>query len=142
MAQCKICSSEKAKEVNRWILSGRQEKETAAQFGFDKQTIGYHKRHHLPFRSRRVKKAETVDEKFAELEFELSRLRVLALSGEKVGEALRVVIAQRNLLELEMRKEGGLDATHKKLILNAHPPAGDVEVTFQGGRVKAVEVGK
>jgi hypothetical protein len=142
MSKCSICSHPRAKEINIRILTGRQIVETATEFGINRGNLYSHMRKHIPWRSDRAKKPETVEEKLVELEYEFARLRVLAESGVKVGEALRVLIAQRNLFELLLRKEGGLDAHHKKLILNAHPPAGDVEVTFQRGRVKAVEVGK
>jgi hypothetical protein len=139
MAQCQICSSEKVKAVNVWILTGRREAATAKEFGFDPQSIRYHKRHHLPFRSRKVKKAETVEEKLGELEFELARLRVLAMSGEKVGEALRVVTAQRALFELELRM-GHKVTSHRKL-LPATPMDGEesYRVEFRDGQAVGVK---
>src|SRR5271156_4945911 len=145
MAQCSICSHEKVSEINWRILTGRQIVETAKEFGINRGNLYSHMRNHLPWRTSRRKPApETIEEKFAELEFELSRLRALALCGEKVGEALRVVTAQRNLLELEMRKGGLLDASHKKLILNAAAPTGDVEVVYENGRARSrtVEAGE
>jgi hypothetical protein len=117
--------------------------ETAKEFGINRGNLYSHIRNHIPFRARR-KRPETTEEKFEELEHELSRLRVLALCGEKVGEALRVVVAQRALLELQIRKEGGLDAHHKKLILNSRPPEGDYRVEFVNGKARTVaeEAGK
>src|SRR5271169_464627 len=105
MARCMICSSARVKELNRWILTGRTSGEVAQEFGFNRQTVAYHKRRHLPFRSMYAKKPETADEKMKDLGYEFARLRALAECGEKVGEQLRVLVAERNLLELLMRKE-------------------------------------
>ena len=91
-------------------MTGRQIVETAREFGINRGTLYAHMRNHLPWRSARTKKPETTEEKLADLEFQLARLRALAEAGERVGEALRVVAQQRNLLELEMRAEHRLGA--------------------------------
>jgi len=140
MAQCSICSSPRVKEVNRWLLTGRQIGHTAKEFGFSWGCVRHHKRHHLPYRSARAPKPATAEEKLADLEYELDRLRVLAECGESVGGALRVVTQQRSLLELQLRKAGHLDATHRKLLLNARPPSGDYQVVFERGRPRTVAV--
>jgi hypothetical protein len=72
-----------------------------------------------------------------ELEFEFARLRALAEAGEKIDGPLRVLVAQRNFLELMLRKEGALDATHRKL-LPPQPMEGEFEVIFEGGRPRTV----
>jgi hypothetical protein len=139
MAQCSICSSKEARAINVLLLTGAQIPAVAKQFGFGYQVVSSHQRKHLPWRSRKTPKPRTVEEKLEQLEYEFARLRVLAESGEKIGEALRVLVAQRNLLELLLRKEGGLDAHHKKLILNSQQPTGDYEVTFENGKMRTVE---
>ena len=142
MSKCSICSHPRSKEINVRILTGRQIVETATEFGINRGNLYSHMRKHIPWRSDRAKKPETVEEKLTQLEYEFARLRVLAESGEKVGEALRVLVAQRNLLELLLRKAGQLDSHHKKLILNAQQPAGDYRVEFVNGRPRTVEANK
>jgi hypothetical protein len=141
MAQCVICSSEKAAQVNRWLLTGRREKETAAEFGFKVQTLRWHKRRHLPWRSKRTPRPVTVMEELELMEYELRRLTVLAESGHPIGSAVQALTARRSVLELRARLEGKLDGTHRKNALAARP-AGDFEVVFSGGRAKTVEAGK
>jgi len=128
------------KEINVWVLTGRQIVETANEFGINRGNLYAHMRKHIPWKSDRAKKPETVEEKLMDLEYQFARLRILAESGEKVGEALRVLVGQRNLYELLLRKEGGLDAHHKKLILNSRAPAGEFQVVFENGRPKTVPV--
>src|ERR1700691_4662982 len=111
MARCSICAHTKGREINRRLLLGEQAQIVAAEYGFNAQTLRYHRRKHLPWRKEGIK-AVTADEKMAELEYQLGRLRALAEAGEKVDQALRVLVAQRNLLELQMRKQGFLGATH------------------------------
>ena len=67
------------------------------------------------------------------MKYELRRLRVLADCGEKVTESLRVIVQQRTLLELQMRKEHLLGATHRKLF-PPEMPEGDYEIEFVGGK--------
>jgi hypothetical protein len=142
MAACNICSDARYKEINRRLLCGGRIKKTAMEFGFSPGQVQWHKRHHLPFRNSFGPKAATAQEKLEELEYELARLQVLAECGESVGGALRVIVAKRSLLELQLRKEGFLDATHRKLMMASRAPAGEFEVQFVGGRPKAVAVGE
>lgn len=139
MAQCSICSHEKAREINRRVLTGRRIKETAREFGINRGTLYSHMRNHLPWRSRRVKAAATAEEMLEELDFELRRLQVLGECGEKIGPAIQALVARRNLLELRMRSEGRLDSTHRKLI-GARPLEGNYEVQFVNGRPRTVPV--
>lgn len=132
MAQCTVCSSPNVKEINKRILTGRQIAETAREFGFTRGILYWHIRHHLPFRSSRAKPPETTEGKLKALEYEFARLRALAEAGEKVSEQLRVLVAERSLLELMLRKEGALDATHRPLL--PQPLEGEFEVVFQAGR--------
>jgi len=141
MAQCSICSHKDAREINRRVLTGRQIKDTANEFGLNRGTLYAHMRNHLPWRSARAKPGETVAEKMADLDFELRRLQVLAECGEKIGPAIQAVTARRSLLELQMRSEGLLDATHRKLIMSNRPMDGEFKVIFENGKPKTVAVG-
>ena len=80
-------------------------------------------------------------EKLADLEFECRRLQALAEAGEDIGRAINAVTARRQVLELEMRTTGKLDATHSKLMMATRAPEGDYEVEFVGGRAKTKKVG-
>jgi hypothetical protein len=80
-----------------------------------------------------------VKEQLEDLKFELRRLQVLGECGESVTGAIAAVNARRQVLELEARLSGLLDAHHKKLILNSQQPTGDYEVTFENGKMRTVE---
>jgi transposase-like protein len=133
MALCRICSSVKVREVNLRLLQGAQVKATAKEFGLSYQMVRHHRRFCLPWRDHRMKKAETSEEKMAELEFELRRLTVLGECGDKIGPAIQAVRERRNLLELAMRAEHRLGATHKRLF-PPEMPEGEYEVEFVGGK--------
>jgi hypothetical protein len=137
MAQCSICSHERAKEINLWLLRGRQMKAVVAEFGIKKDILRYHRQKHLPWRKHNTPKATTTEGKLGDLEFEFSRLKALAEAGEKVDQPLRVLVAQRSLLELMLRKEGALDATHRKL-LPPQPMEGEFTVIFENGKPRTV----
>jgi hypothetical protein len=132
MARCATCANVKHREINRRLLLGEQAQIVAADFGIKAQTLRYHRRWHLPWR-KEGKKAVTADEKMAELEYQLGRLRALAEAGERVDQPLRVMVAQRNLLELQMRKEHLLGATHRKLFPQREDLQEEYEVVFSGG---------
>jgi hypothetical protein len=138
MARCMICSSVRAREVNRWLLTGRTSGEVAQEFGFNRQTVAYHKRRHLPFRSMYAKKPETIAEKLADLEYELHRLQVLGECGEKIGPAIQAATARRSLFELEARMGNLLGATHMKLFPAKTDLDEDMEVIFENGRPRTV----
>jgi hypothetical protein len=138
MAQCTICSHEKARDINRLLLTRGQVKAVALEFGLNRGTVFNHLRKHLPWRSRRHPKPATIAEKLEQLEFELRRLQVLAESGESIGAAIQALNARRAVVELEARLEGRLDATHRKLMMAARPPEGNLEVIFENGKPKTV----
>jgi hypothetical protein len=140
MAQCRICSSLQQGQINVWLLNGMQVKRVAKACGLPEATVKNHKQKHLPWRPERAKKAETIGEKMAELEYQYERLRFLAEAGEAVGGALRVLTAQRSLLELEMRAEGRLDPMNKKKMLAAPSADQDYEVVFTNGRPRTVAI--
>jgi hypothetical protein len=142
MAQCIVCSNPRGKEVNRWLLTGRQITETAKEFGFKPATLSWHRRNHLPWRSRRAPKPQTIMEELELMEFELRTLTVLSQCGEPIGSAIQALTARRAVLELRARLEGRLDATHRKLALANRAPEGDFEVVFSGGKARTVEAGK
>jgi hypothetical protein len=142
MAQCSACRNPRVKEINRWLLLGRTEKEAAAEFGFKPGILAWHKRKHLPWRSRRRVKVVTIQEQLEEMKFELTRLQVLGQCGESIGGAIQALRERRAVVELEARLEGRLDATHRKLMLAARPPEGDYEVIFENGRPRTVKVGE
>jgi hypothetical protein len=137
MAQCVICSNPKAKEVNRWLLTGRQVGEVSKEFGFKAGTLQWHLRKHLPWRSRRAPKPQTIMEELDLLDHELRTLTVLTQCGEPIGQALQAITNRRSVLELRARLEGKLDATHRKLALASK--AVDYEVTFENGKMRTVE---
>ena len=112
--------------------------EAAKEFGYRPGTLRYHKEHHLPYRPTKGRKpALTTEDKLKDLEFEFSRLKALAEAGEKIDGPLRVLVAQRSLLELMLRKEGALDATHRKL-LPPQPMEGEYTVIFENGKPRTV----
>jgi hypothetical protein len=140
MAQCTICSSKEARSINVLLLTGSQISTVMKQFGFSRAVVSAHQRHHLPWRSRRAPKPETILEELEFMELELRRLTVLAECGQPIGGAIQALNARRSVLELRARLSGSLDATHKKLALAAKPV--DYEVTFENGKMKTVEASK
>ena len=141
MAQCIVCCSDKARDVNRKLLMGGRARELAVEFGFRVQSLRWHKRHHLPWRSRQAKKPETIAEQLEDLKLELRRLQVLAECGASgIGPAIHAVTARRHLLELEARLDHKLGATHFKLFPKAEA-TGDFEVVFENGKPRTVKVG-
>jgi hypothetical protein len=142
MAQCRICSSQRQGQINKLLLTGTQIAEVARECGLPYQTVQNHFHKHLPWRPERRKKPETVAEKMSDLEYQYERLRLLAEAGEPVGGALRVLQAQKSLLELEMRAEGKLDPTNKKKMLAAPSADQDFEVIFTNGRPRTVAIEK
>jgi hypothetical protein len=138
MSQCRICSSPRKGEVNKLLLNGAPMTKVAKACGLSVQAVKNHRKRHLPWRSERRPKPVTTAEKFSELEYQLERLRFLAESGEPVGGALRVLFAQKSLLELEMRAEGRLDPMNKKKML-ATAPLEDIEIVFENGRPRSIE---
>lgn len=141
MALCRICIHEKAKEINRMILGSNQPpKAIATLFKFAVWQVKDHRRKHLPWRNPKRPPAVTVDEQLTDLKLELRRLQVLAECGEHVAEALSVVRERRQMLELEMRAQGRLDATHRKLLLKDRPLEGNYKVEFVNGKPRTVAV--
>ena len=138
MSQCRICSSPRKGEVNKLLLNGVPMTRVAKVCGISVQAVKNHRTRHLPWRPERRPKPVTVTEKFSELEYQLERLRFLAEAGESVGGALRVLFAQKSLLELEMRVEGRLDPMNKKKML-ATAPLEDIEIVFENGRPRSIE---
>jgi hypothetical protein len=139
MATCSICSDERAKEINRWLLTGRRGSDAAREFGFKAQTMRWHRRRHLPYRDRQGK-PETVTEKLEELTYQLARLQALAECGVRISGAITAIREQRFALELQMRFEGRLDATHRRLLRTAQPLEGDYKVEFVNGKSRTVPV--
>jgi hypothetical protein len=140
MASCSICSDARAREINRWLLTGRRGSDTAREFGFEAQTIRWHRRRHLPYRNPKFGKPETIHERLEELNYELARLQVLAECGEKISGAIQAVRERRAALELAMRFEGRLDATHRRLLRATQPLEGDYKVEFVNGKPRTVPV--
>jgi hypothetical protein len=124
--------------INRRILSGRQDKAVAKEYKFKKQQVTWHRMHHLPWRSKLAKKPVTCEEQLEFLKYELARLQAWAEAGESVAEALRVVVARRNVLELEMRVQHKLEGTHQRRFGAKPIDPEDFKVTFEGGRPKGV----
>jgi hypothetical protein len=139
MAACSICSHVKAKEINRRLLLGQQVPEIADEFHFNRQTLRYHRRKHLPW-WKHGRPAVTMTEQLDQLNYELRRLQILAECGEEIGRAVQAVTARRQLIELQARLGGKLDATHKKLMLNSTPIEKSYRVVFEDGVPKTEEV--
>lgn len=141
MPQCRICSHEKVRDINRHLLTQGQVAKVAREYKLCQGTVWNHFKKHLPWRRQRRAEAVTVREQLEDLKFELRRLQILGECGESVGGAIAALNARRQVIELEARLEGKLDAHHKKLILN-RPPESDFEVTFENGKMRTVETAK
>ena len=133
MARCSVCSHEKAKDINRLLLTRGHVSAVARDFKLCRGSVWNHFKKHLPWRLSRRPKSVTVREQLEDLKFELYRLQVLGECGESVGGAIAALNARRQVIELEARLEGRLDATHKKLMLASRPPEGEFEVVFKTG---------
>lgn len=138
MANCKICSSKNVREINLRLLQGARLKATAEEFGFTFGMVRHHKRYHLPWRHARTPKAQTIQEKLEELDYELRRLTVLGECGDKIGPAIQAVVARRGVLELTARVENLLGATHRKLFPAKMELDEDMEVIFENGSPRTV----
>jgi hypothetical protein len=139
MASCSICSDPRIKEINRWLLTGRQMSVTAKEFGFNALTMAYHRRKHLPYRNSRLPKPVTVQEHLAQIQYELQRLTILGECGERGVHAACIALRERRyVLELQARMGGHLDGTHKKRFLEPREVEGEYEVVFEGGRPRTV----
>jgi hypothetical protein len=124
------------------LLNGAPMAAVARACGLPVATIKNHKLNHIPYRPANYPKPLTTAEKFADLEYQLARLRCLAEAGEAVGGALKVLYAQKSLLELEMRAEGKMDPSNHKKMLAAAPMEQEYEVVFTNGRPRTVAVEK
>jgi hypothetical protein len=141
MLTCLVCLDDRVKEMNRLLLNGWPPKTVGRKFGINAWTMRNHRKRHLPWRHRSQKPGETIEEQRKDLKYELERLQVLAQCGDDVTEALRVIKARQSLLELQMRGEHLLGATHSRL-MPARKPEGDFVVEFEGGRPRTVKAGE
>jgi hypothetical protein len=140
MAQCSICSHEKARDINRLLFTRGQITAVARAYDLNRGTVFNHLRKHLPWRSRRRPRPVSVQEQLEDLKYELHRLQVLGECGESISGAIQALRERRAVVELQARLEGRLDATHRKLLLAARPPEGDFRVEFVNGRARTVPV--
>jgi hypothetical protein len=138
MAQCRICSDARLQQINLRLLNGARIGVMAREFGWSYGTVRHHRRFCLPWRHARTPAAVTCDEKFAELEYELRRLTLLGECGMNVAGAIAGVRERRHLLELQMRKEHLLGATHNKLFPAKRDVDEDMEVIFENGSPRTV----
>jgi transposase-like protein len=138
MALCSICSNAKARQINLRLLTGARIKATAEEFGLSFQMVRHHRRYCLPWRHARTPKAQTIQEKLEELDYELRRLTVLGECGDKIGPAIQAVVARRGVLELQARMENLLGATHRKLFPPKMELEEDYEVIFENGSPRTV----
>lgn len=138
MAQCKVCSHSRAKEINRLLLTGTPVARVAKAASMCRGTVWHHFQKHLPWRPQRRPKPVTIQEQIEDLKFELHRLQILGECGEAVGGAVTALRERRQVLELEARLEGKLDATHRKLLTASAAP-GEFEVVFVDGRARTIE---
>jgi hypothetical protein len=111
----------------------------AAAAKLTKKSVQNHRTKHLPYRPQNFRKAETVGDQLEDLRFEAQRLQALGECGINVSHAVTALRERRQILELEARMGGNLDATHKRLLNNSKDAAGDVEIVFTNGRPRAVE---
>jgi hypothetical protein len=139
MARCSICSHQRVREINTDLLTHRRRKEICDLYSVNRECLGQHARKHIPWRDPRAKKAVTLPEKMADLEYELERLQVLAECDIRFDatESIKVITARRSLLELQMRAGGMLD-THKPV--KFAQPLGEHKVVFENGRARTVAV--
>jgi hypothetical protein len=135
ISECQTCKHPKASEINRRLLAGERSAKLGPEFGIKRSTLAYHRRHHLPWRNRSAKKPVTVQEKMEFLEYRHERLLARAACGEKIGEELRVLQAQRSLLELQMRSQH-LVESHRPVLVNKEVIADGYEISFVDGRPK------
>jgi hypothetical protein len=136
MAQCRTCSDPRIREINRGLLLNRRTKDLAVEFGYSAQTLRWHREHHLPWKKRGTPAPVTTEEKLKDLEYQFLRLQALGECGERIDQALKPLVALRALLELQLRREGRLDGTHRPLVPD--PVEGEFEVVFEGGRPKTL----
>src|SRR5271168_5025572 len=128
---CSICTHDKIKEINRALLGGWTVKSVAVKFELNLWSARKHWRRHLPWKDRHARPAGTVDEQMEDLKLELRRLQILAECGDNVLGPLTVLKQRQSLLELEMRKEHLLGATHKKLFPPPQDTNDHVKVIFE-----------
>lgn len=136
---CKVCADPRSRTINRLLLTGVSLKKVAEKLGINRATLTHHRQKHLPYKPERRPKPRNVREELEELKYELARLAVLGECGESVSQAVIALREKRQLLELQMRSEGELDATHRKLMLANRPAGGNFEVVFEGGRARTIE---
>lgn len=138
MAQCRICSDPRARQINLKLLTGARIFPTAKEYGYKFGSMRYHRQYHLPYRSAKTPKAQTIQEKLEELDYELARLQILGECGDKIGPAIQAVVARRGVLELTARVENLLGATHRKLFPAKMDLDEDMEVIFENGSPRTV----
>ena len=135
---CRVCNDPRVAKINVLILRGTSIRALAKATGLQTHALRNHQHRHLPFLPKNRPKPTNAKEELAELKFELARLQALGEAGEVLPGAIAACRERRQLLELQMRSEGELDATHRKIMLNK-APMGDVEIVFEGGRPRSVE---
>jgi hypothetical protein len=140
--KCKTCTHAKRIEIDRHLLEGKSTSMVAKAAGLSEKSVRAHRTLHLPWRPQHFRKAESVGEQLADLRFEAQRLQALGECGVNVSHAVTALRERRQILELEARMSGSLDATHKKLINASKDPTGgtDYEVVFVDGRPKTIPI--
>jgi hypothetical protein len=120
---CLCCASPEVRELDKLIVLGRQPKELASRFGVSRQSIAWHRAHHLPLATRDAglqtvaaveasHGASLVDDAHSLLE----RARTILGTAEGSGQldtALRAIRESGRLLELigKLRGEISNDTT-------------------------------
>lgn len=116
---CLCCASPEVKELDRLIVLGRQPKELASRFQVSRQSIAWHRAHHLPLATRDAGAqavaaveashgASLVDDAHSLLE----RARTILGTAEGSGQldtALRAIRESGRLLELIGKLRGEID---------------------------------
>jgi len=122
-------------DINKRLLMGQSSTVLGPEYGIKVPTMRYHRRRHLPWRHRLAKRPKTIKEKMDYLEYRHECLLVLAHCGEKISEPLRVLQAERILLELEMRSAHLLES-HRPIIPSKDTIEQGFEISFEDGRPK------
>ena len=133
---CITCAHPKINEIDRRLLSGESPVQLGPEYGIRVETIRRHRRRHLPWIHRCTKKPRSVQEKMAFLEYRHEVLLALAHCGEKISEPLRVLQAERILLELEMRSAHLLESHRPTIPASKDSIEQGFEIVFENGKPK------
>ena len=119
MSVCRICSDERALEINKLLLQGAMVRMVARKFTLSEQVLARHRRRHLRFGGVRTNLPKTLEEKLAALNEDGARLQAIAECGGATTASLQILKARVALIELEARLTGRLDSGGTTVNVNA-----------------------